>query len=203
MRCSDGVGLVSRVWQPPGQGPWPVLLMRQPYGRAIASTVTYAHPSWYAARGFLVVVQDVRGCGDSQGRFSGFRQEARDGAEAVRWARTLPGSNGRLGTYGFSYQGLTQLLNDDALPDCLAPAMAGLDERLHWASDGGAHWWALGLAGALQRAALRCRRAGDGAGWRQLRESLDSGRVLAEGLAVLERHAPDGMGLGWRRRVPA
>ncbi|MEY3962940.1 MAG: hypothetical protein RLZZ106_195, partial [Cyanobacteriota bacterium] len=39
--------------------------MRQPYGRAIASTVTYAHPQWYAQHGFAVVVQDVRGRGDS------------------------------------------------------------------------------------------------------------------------------------------
>ena len=72
MECRDGIKLVSRVWQPAGQGPLPVLLMRQPYGRAIASTVTYAHPSWYAAHGFLVVVQDVRGQGASQGKFQGF-----------------------------------------------------------------------------------------------------------------------------------
>ena len=37
-----------------------VLLMWQPYGRAIASTVVYAHPSWYAAHGYIVVIQDVR-----------------------------------------------------------------------------------------------------------------------------------------------
>ena len=104
--------------------------MRQPYGRAIASTVTYAHPSWYAAHGFLVVVQDVRGRGESEGNFQGFVQEASDGADTVRWVRQLPSCNGRVGTYGFSYQGLSQLLNDAAdgegWPDCLAPAMAAL-----------------------------------------------------------------------------
>ena len=160
MEAADGVRLATRIWRPEGSGPWPVLLMRQPYGRAIASTVTYAHPRWYARHGFLVVVQDVRGRGDSEGCFRGFAGEAADGASAVRWARELPGSNGRVGTYGFSYQGLIQLLNDAdpcndplALPDCLAPAMAGLDERRHWASEGGAHWWALGLGWALQLAA--------------------------------------------------
>ncbi|MCX5951750.1 MAG: CocE/NonD family hydrolase, partial [Cyanobacteria bacterium] len=77
MRADDGTVLAGRLWFPEqGPGPWPVLLMRQPYGRAIASTVTYAHPSWYADRGFLVVVQDVRGCGGSEGQFGGFRQEA-------------------------------------------------------------------------------------------------------------------------------
>ncbi|MEA5444157.1 CocE/NonD family hydrolase, partial [Cyanobium gracile] len=153
LQLADGVRLASRLWLPDGEGPWPVLVMRQPYGRAIASTVTYAHPSWYAGHGFLVVVQDVRGRGDSDGGFAGFAQEAADGAATIRWARALEGSNGRVGTYGFSYQGLSQLLNsavddDAALPDCLSPAMCGLDERLHWASEGGAHWWALGLGWA-------------------------------------------------------
>jgi len=211
---ADGVRLVSRIWHPDGEGPWPVLVMRQPYGRAIASTVTYAHPSWYAGHGFLVVVQDVRGRGESEGDFGGFAQEATDGAATIRWARALAGSNGRLGTYGFSYQGLTQLLNTggaggagagdgDALPDCLAPAMCGLDERLHWASEGGAHWWALGLGWALQLAAEGCRRRGDAAGWREIRRSLQHGDFTEEGLALLERHDPGGMGLGWLRRDPA
>jgi putative CocE/NonD family hydrolase len=206
----DGVRLVSRLWRPEGEGPWPVLLMRQPYGRAIASTVAYAHPSWYAAHGFLVVVQDVRGRGDSEGDFRGFAQEAADGATTVRWARRLEGSNGRLGTYGFSYQGLTQLLNDgattpesDALPDCLAPAMCGLDERLHWASEGGAHWWALGLGWALQLAAEGCRRRCDGQAWREIRRSLLQGTFTEDGPALLERHDPEGMGLAWLKRNPA
>ena len=213
MTAADGVRLATRLWSPEGEGPWPVLLMRQPYGRAIASTVTYAHPAWYARQGFLVAVQDVRGRGDSEGRFGGFAQEAADGGKAVRWARTLPGSNGRLGTYGFSYQGLTQLLNagrvpgDDAggdpLPDALAPAMCGVDERLHWAAEGGAQWWALGLGWALQLAAEGCRRRGDAGGWRAIRTSLETGRYLHEGRDLLERLDPDGMGLDWLRRDPA
>ncbi len=228
MPCADGIRLATRLWRPPGAGPAPVLLMRQPYGRAIASTVTYAHPAWYASHGFLVAIQDVRGRGDSEGEFSGFAQEARDGAEAVRWARRLPGANGKVGVYGFSYQGLTQLLIepspaaatasgrgvaargaepcadplDDPLPDCLAPACCGVDERLHWASEGGAHWWGLGLAWALQLAAEGCRRRGDQEGWRQIRSSLDSGAFLRDGLDLLQRHDPDGMGLNWLRRDP-
>ena len=208
MTCGDGTRLASRLWRPLGDGRWPVLLMRQPYGRAIASTITYAHPSWYAARGFVVVVQDVRGQGDSDGNFGGFDQEAADGAEAVRWARRLPWANGRLGSYGFSYQGLSQLLNaaadsdPSALPDCLAPAMAGPSERDHWASEGGAHWWALGLAWGLQLAALQCRRRGDEQGWSQIRRSLESQAFLQEGLALLAQHDPGGMALGWLQRDP-
>jgi predicted acyl esterase len=237
MPCPDGIRLATRLWRPDpdgphGIGPWPVLLMRQPYGRAIASTVTYAHPTWYAAQGFLVAVQDVRGRGDSEGEFRGFAGEAADGAAAVRWARNLENANGRVGTYGFSYQGLTQLLlakeaegnteasteasteanaravgetehRDDPFPDCLAPAMAGLDERLHWASEGGAHWWGLGLGWALQLAAEGCRRRNDANGWRQIRRSLESGTFLEEGPPLLERLDPAGMGLGWLRRDAA
>lgn len=206
LSCRDGVGLVSRIWQPPGAGPWPVLLMRQPYGRAIASTPTLPHPLWFAREGFLVVVQDVRGQGDSQGTFGGFAQEARDTADSLRWARRLPGGNGRVGMLGFSYQGLTQLLSDaqdgDGLPDCLAPAMAGLDERRHWASSGGAHWWALGLGWGLQLAALQCRRRGDQEGWWRIRRSLETGAFLQEGAELLLQLDPGGMARRWLGHDP-
>jgi putative CocE/NonD family hydrolase len=210
MRCPDGIRLASRLWTPSGPGPWPALLMRQPYGSALASTVTYAHPGWYAAHGFLVVVQDVRGKGDSEGSFGGFAQEASDSAAAVRWVRGLTDCDGRVGTYGFSYHGLSQLLNagersgriPDPLPDCLAPAMCGLDERRDWASEGGAHWWALGLGWALQLAAQEARRRGDLPGWASLRRSLDTGAYLDDGLSLLARHDPEGMGLAWLRADP-
>jgi putative CocE/NonD family hydrolase len=209
MECRDGTHLVSRIWEPAAPGgirhPLPALLMRQPYGRAIASTITYAHPRWYASHGFLVVVQDVRGRGDSEGRFGGFAQEAHDGTDCLRWLRSLPECNGKVGCYGFSYQGLTQLLWDDPheLPDCLAPAMTGPDERLHWASSGGAHWWAVGLAWGMQLAAQECRRRGDQAGWLELRDSLDTGRFLKDGPQLLDRHDPQGMALGWLQRDAA
>ena len=169
--AADGTPLAGRLWRPEGHGPWPALLMRQPYGRAIASTITLAHPSWYAGHGYAVLVQDVRGRGDSGGVFGGFAQEAADGAATLAWMRRQPWCNGRIGSYGFSYQGLTQLLSDDPahLPDALAPVMAGLDERRHWASEGGCHWWVLGLAWGLQLAAQGARRRDDQAAGRSIR----------------------------------
>ena len=80
LTLSDATQLIARIWRPTGAGPWPTLLMRQPYGRRIASTVTLAHPSWWASKGYLVVVQDVRGQGKSGGSFTGFQQEATDTA---------------------------------------------------------------------------------------------------------------------------
>ena len=87
-RMSDGVSLVSDHYYPPQSGSQPTLLMRQPYGRDIASTVVYAHPVWFARHGYNVVIQDVRGRGDSEGDFYPFRHEGRDGAETIAWLRT-------------------------------------------------------------------------------------------------------------------
>ncbi len=67
MRTRDGVRLDADLYRPDADGPFPVLLMRQPYGRGIASTVSHAHPTWYARNGYIVVIQDVRGRGASEG----------------------------------------------------------------------------------------------------------------------------------------
>lgn len=201
---ADGVVLTSRFWSPAGTGPWPTLLMRQPYGRAIASTVTAVHPQWWADQGFLVVVQDVRGQGDSGGVFRGFSQEANDTAATLEWVRSLPECNGRIGLYGFSYQGLTQLVAAPGTPppDCLAPAMTGLHERDHWSCEGGAHWWHLGLGWGLQLAAQQARRRGDASTWEEIRRCLEENRYCRDGLALLRRHDPNSMVLGWLERDP-
>ena len=129
-KLSDGVALASDHYYPEGPGPWPTLLMRQPYGRNIASTVVYAHPVWFARQGYHVVIQDVRGRGGSEGEFYPFRSEGRDGADTVIWLRRHPACNGRIGMYGFSYQGATQLLAAAEQPEglqCIAPHMTAAD----------------------------------------------------------------------------
>ena len=196
---NDGVSLKSRIWLPSKKGKWPALLMRQPYRRQIASTVTYAHPSWFASHGFLVVIQDVRGQGDSEGEFLGFSQEASDTSETHEWVRNLPECNGLLGTYGFSYQGLTQLTAkpETPPPNCLAPAMTGLNESDHWSSEGGAFWWHINLSWGLQLAAQKARRIGNKAQWHEIRESLENGSYLKEGPLLLEKYDPDGMVNQW------
>src|ERR1700756_1825137 len=138
---SDGTTLISDHYYPFGEGPWPTLLMRQPYGREIASTVVYAHPVWFARQGYHVVIQDVRGRGGSQGDFYPFRHEGRDGAETIAWLRNHPASNGRIGMYGFSYQGMTQLLAAAEEPEGLAgiaPGMTAHDLYSGWFYQNGA-----------------------------------------------------------------
>jgi len=171
VRCpmSDGVRLVSDHYHPPGTGPHPTLLMRQPYGRDIASTVVYAHPAWFARHGYNVVIQDVRGRGDSEGEFYPFRHEARDGAESIAWVRSLPQANGRVGMYGFSYQAITQLLAAAHQPDglvCIAPGMAACDLYQGWFYHHGALRLASSLGWGLQMLQADVRRY-------QLREASD------------------------------
>lgn len=199
LTLSDGIQLISRIWSPNSEGVWPALLMRQPYGRNIASTVTYAHPEWWAKNGFLVVVQDVRGQGDSEGKFTGFEQESIDTSQTHKWVRGLPDCNGLLGTYGFSYQGLTQLISvpGSRPPDCMAPAMTGLDEKNHWNSDGDAYWWHLGIAWGLQLAALKAQREKNLEVWKTLRNSIEDGTYLNNGHNLLKKYDPDGMSYKW------
>ncbi len=165
----DGVVLVSDHYYPPAPGPHPTLLMRQPYGRDIASTVVYAHPVWFAAHGYNVVIQDVRGRGDSEGEFYPFRNEGRDGAETIRWLRTRGESNGSVGMYGFSYQGMTQLLAAAESPPglvCIAPAQTACDLYHGWFYRQGALRLASSLGWGLQMLKADARR-------RKLREASD------------------------------
>jgi putative CocE/NonD family hydrolase len=158
MTTRDGVRLDADLYRPAEGGPYPVLLMRQPYGRRIASTVVFAHPRWYAAQGYIVAIQDVRGTGSSEGSFRAFETERADGADAVAWAAALPGSTGRVGMYGFSYQGMTQLLalagGAPAL-GALAPVMVGWDLHGDWAYEGGAFRLADSIGWGVQMAAIR------------------------------------------------
>ena len=162
-RLSDGVTLYSDHYYPPGGGVQPTLLMRQPYGRDIASTVVYAHPAWFARQGYNVVIQDVRGRGDSEGEFYPFRHEARDGVETIAWLRTRPESNGKVGMYGFSYQGMTQLLAAAEQPEglmCISPAMAAPDLYSGWFYQGGALRLSSTMGWGLQMLKEDARRRG-------------------------------------------
>lgn len=171
MHTRDGVRLDADVYFPMGEGPFPVLLMRQPYGRAIASTIVYAHPRWYAAHGYIVAIQDVRGRGSSAGRFELFANEVEDGEDSVAWAASLPGSSGQVGMYGFSYQGMTQLYAAQNQPPALgaiAPAMTGYHLYEDWAYENGSLCLQLGLTWAIQLAAETARIEGDKATYQAL-----------------------------------
>ncbi len=218
MTTTDGTRLDATVWRPDIPTPCPVLLMRQPYGRAIASTLVYAHPAWYAAHGYIVVVQDVRGTGTSEGNFSLFESEEADGAETVAWARTLPGASNRLGMYGFSYQAVTQLLAlaGGAVIDAMAPAMTGWTIRTDWAWESGAFAFAASLGWAAQLGAIKARHDNDpdaAAAFQATARTLPLNTADRAYPAVMRRHAAlthyhdwlthPGPGPYWDRIAPA
>ncbi|MGB3512512.1 MAG: CocE/NonD family hydrolase [Microcoleaceae cyanobacterium] len=167
----DGVRLDADIYRPDAEGEFPVILMRQPYGRAIASTVVYAHPKWYAAHGYIVIIQDVRGRGTSEGEFQLFAHEIEDAIDTINWAANLPGSTGEIGMYGFSYQGMTQLYAASAKPPALktiCPAMISYDLYADWAYEGGAFCLQTNLGWAIQLATETARLLGDEKAYQKL-----------------------------------
>ncbi|MDB9525274.1 CocE/NonD family hydrolase [Oscillatoria sp. CS-180] len=203
MLTRDRIRLDADVYRPDAEGPFPVLLMRQPYGRTIASTVVYAHPTWYAAHGFIVVIQDVRGRGTSEGSFRLFAHEVQDGFDTVAWAAKLPQSNGRVGMYGFSYQGMTQLYAAETRPPALtaiAPAMVGYHPYEDWAYENGALLLQAGLGWAIQLAAETARLQGDRTAFQKLYQAsrqLPLNDEVAACPDVLKQYAPESFFHDW------
>jgi len=151
MKTRDGVTLRADIYRPVGDGPFPVLLQRTPYDKNNASD--FGHRA--VARGFMVVVQDVRGRYTSQGDFYTFKNETADGYDTIEWAAALPHSNGKVGMFGGSYVGATQMLAAIGHPPHLAgicPVVTASNYHENWTYQGGAleQWfdqsWSAGLA---------------------------------------------------------
>jgi uncharacterized protein len=79
----DGVTLRANVYRPAGDGRWPVLLSRLPYGKDLPAGSADLDPLQAARRGYVVIVQDVRGSGASDGEWYPFRFEADDGVDTI------------------------------------------------------------------------------------------------------------------------
>jgi uncharacterized protein len=160
----DGVALYSDIYRPVSSEPLPVILIRIPYDKTQAENVAYAHPSWYARHGYIVVCQDNRGRYASKGTWYPFRHEAEDGLDTIEWAASLPGSNGKVGMYGFSYGGATQLLAAAERPEALTticPAMTASQYYEGWFYNQGAFATAFAVSWALSLGVNSAQRRGD------------------------------------------
>src|SRR5439155_16587438 len=105
----DGVRLSGNVFLPQKAGKWPVIVERSPYGAK--SNDWYVNRAlYYAHRGYVYVLQDVRGRYDSEGKWHPWDQEINDGRDTLDWCGTQPWSTGRVGMMGMSYMGLVQWL---------------------------------------------------------------------------------------------
>ena len=105
----DGVVLRADVMLPSSSGKFPVLVYRTPYGKDRVSS-EWTTPQKAVARGYALVIQDVRGRYASDGEFTPYQNEGRDGYDTIEWAATQPWSNGAVGTFGLSYPGAVQWL---------------------------------------------------------------------------------------------
>ena len=107
----DGVELAADVYYPAldgarAPGTFPVILERTPYNKAAPAQVTKG--KYFARRGYVCAIQDVRGRFASQGEWYAFAKEAQDGYTTVEWLGAQPWSTGKVGTMGDSYAGSDQ-----------------------------------------------------------------------------------------------
>jgi len=111
----DGFKLLTRIYLPEGEGPWPVVVTRTPYVYMGRGDTNAAGREW-AKRGIGYIQQDCRGKGGSEGFFSPNIHERADGIALYRWLDKQPWC-GEVGIFGTSYTALTGWIVADSLPD--------------------------------------------------------------------------------------
>ncbi|TDZ79934.1 Cocaine esterase [Mycobacteroides salmoniphilum] len=170
----DGTILRADVYRPKLKDPVPVILMRTQYGKSSAQVKPsrFRTPDWFASHCYLVVVQDVRGQGASDGIFTEFGNDGNDGYDTVEWAAGLPGSTGKVGMYGSSYVGATQWLAATTTPPHLTtivPSNTASDYYDGWTYEGGAFRLGFVLPWAIETiATTAAKNRGDDAAVEQL-----------------------------------
>ncbi|MFD2058439.1 CocE/NonD family hydrolase [Mesorhizobium calcicola] len=122
---SDGIGLYADIYRPNGmRGPLPTILIRTQYDKApyrqrglnTRPGVAYM----FAGQGFAVVAQDIRGRHRSEGVFHIAESDVDDGYDTVAWIASQPWSNGKVGGFGCSALGITQVMMSQRRPPALA-----------------------------------------------------------------------------------
>ncbi|HEV3205280.1 MAG TPA: CocE/NonD family hydrolase, partial [Gemmataceae bacterium] len=113
----DGVKLNATVYKPRELSTGlPVIFTLTPY---IADT--YHDRAWFfAGHGYVFVIVDVRGRGNSEGKFEPFVNDARDGHDIVEWLAKQSWCNGKVAMWGGSYAGFDQWATLKEFPPHLA-----------------------------------------------------------------------------------
>lgn len=160
VRMRDGVELACDVYRPVGSARCPVLLTRTPYDKTIRNSVRNARA--LAERGYVAVVQDVRGRYQSEGNFDYITgNDEEDGYDTISWAANLSGTTGGVGVWGHSYPASMAWRAISCQPPALGGALAS-GMTVHRAD---ANFGILDIGRRLQwwyeQAADARRRAGD------------------------------------------
>lgn len=121
MPMRDGTVLPTDLYLPsPEARGLPCILLRSPAGRE-AYWKDFAQ---IAKAGYVVAIQDTRSVLDSEGKTFPFLTDGwgklQDGYDTVEWLAKSPYTNGKIGTWGSSALGITQLLMAPAQPPHLA-----------------------------------------------------------------------------------
>lgn len=109
---TDGERLLTDIYLPEGDGPFPVILSRVPYGTKTEYIFQPQVGAFFTSHGYAYVSQNVRGRFGSEGEFRAYidGQEIQDGYDAVDWIVDQPWSNGDVGVMGESYYAYTTLM---------------------------------------------------------------------------------------------
>jgi putative CocE/NonD family hydrolase len=101
----DAVALNATLYRPHGsQAPLPVIFTMTPY----ISDTYHDRAMFFARHGYVFAIVDVRGRGNSGGRFVPFEHDAHDGHDVVEWLARQPWCNGKVAMWGGSYAGFNQ-----------------------------------------------------------------------------------------------
>jgi uncharacterized protein len=102
----DGVTLGADIYRPAAPGKYPVMLSRTPYNKN-------GQAKWgnfFAQHGYIAVIVDSRGLNASEGKWSPYVDEGRDGYDTQQWIGKQPWCDGKMGMFGRSYPAYTQVV---------------------------------------------------------------------------------------------
>jgi putative CocE/NonD family hydrolase len=135
----DGIRLAADRYRPRQDGRYPAIVIRTPYGKR---NPVYGYDFFgrlFAAHGYTVIIQDVRGKHRSEGEFFPIAQEEADGIDTVRWTGVQPWCDGSVGMFGLSYYGSTEWLATPGAPESLktvVPVFTSQDTYKIWLKNG-------------------------------------------------------------------
>ena len=194
----DGVKLHADIFRPDGEGKFPAILGYHPYDgdaqfapifpRAFASVTASTagqekgngpleagDPNFYVRRGYVHVIANVRGSGESEGTYPFLAEpEAQDGYELIEWIARQPWCDGNVGMFGVSYFARIQHFVAAQRPPhlkCIFAPWASTDQYRDALYHGGilAQNWAVSWSGALSniRYKSESRRDWSEAQWKE------------------------------------
>src|SRR3954468_8639860 len=100
----DGVRLAAEVFRPDAPGKFPALMCLRYWQTGVTEATAFAR------RGYVALLVDSRGRGNSEGKWEFYVHEPRDGYDAQQWVGEQDWCDGKVGMFGQSYNAFTQLM---------------------------------------------------------------------------------------------